>query len=154
MSRPRISKKDREFVKEQANFTCEYCLLHQEDAFFTFHIDHIISLKHGGSNSRENFCLACLYCNLNKGSNVGTVLPPGDRFLPLYHPRKQRWSDHFSIEDILIKPLSEIGEATIKVLDFNHEDRLRERELLLKLGRYPSKESLVYLQNQVKTLIK
>lgn len=143
-----IPKKDREFVKERAGDICEYCLLHQEDAFFSFHIDHIISLKHGGSHERDNFCLACLYCNTNKGSNVGTVLPPGDRFLPLYHPRKQKWTEHFEIEGFEIIPKTDIGKATAKVLEFNHPDRLAEREILIRIGRYPMEQALQYLLKQ------
>lgn len=145
--RPGLSKKDREFVKERAKNICEYCLLHQEDAFFRFHIDHIISLKHGGSHSRDNFCLACLYCNTNKGSNIGTILQPGDKFLPLFHPRKQIWTQHFRIQEAEVLPLTDIGRATAKVLEFNHPDRIAERKILIRIGRYPTEEALKYLEN-------
>jgi 5-methylcytosine-specific restriction endonuclease McrA len=47
MSR-KISPKLKELVKQRANFRCEYCRLSAELSYFPFHIEHIISLKHGG----------------------------------------------------------------------------------------------------------
>lgn len=35
-------------VAIRANFCCEYCLLKEAVSFFSFHIDHIKSVKHGG----------------------------------------------------------------------------------------------------------
>ncbi len=49
-----ISEDLRRQVIARAEQLCEYCLVHEEDTFFGCHIDHIISLKHGGSTSLDN----------------------------------------------------------------------------------------------------
>ncbi|MFT5167951.1 MAG: hypothetical protein ACI8P3_003190 [Saprospiraceae bacterium] len=49
-----ISVELRNEVIGRAFNTCEYCLLHEDDAFFSFHIDHVISIKHGGDTVSEN----------------------------------------------------------------------------------------------------
>jgi len=141
-----IPKKDRDFVFRRAQSICEYCLLHQDDAFFTFHLDHIISLKHGGKHSTDNLCLACLYCNANKSSDIGTILQPGDRFVGLYHPRKHHWAEHFKLNGSSILSLTEIGEATEKVLGLNQADRIAEREILIRLHRYPPEQAAPLLK--------
>ena len=43
-----ISEELRKAVAIRANYCCEYCLIQEEDTFFTCQIDHILSLKHGG----------------------------------------------------------------------------------------------------------
>jgi 5-methylcytosine-specific restriction endonuclease McrA len=57
----------------RAGHCCEYCLLNQEDIFFAFEVDHIISEKHDGVTIGENFCLSCPDCNLYKGSDIGSI---------------------------------------------------------------------------------
>lgn len=46
----------------------------------------------------------------------------------------------------MIEPLSDIGEGTTRILGFNHEDRIVEREALIKIGRYPSIAALARLR--------
>lgn len=48
-----ISDKVRSRVEKRANYQCEYCLIHQDDTFFSCQIDHIISIKHGGDNAER-----------------------------------------------------------------------------------------------------
>jgi 5-methylcytosine-specific restriction endonuclease McrA len=42
-------------VQERAGGHCEYCLLAEEDAYFSHEVDHIISEKHGGETSFQKF---------------------------------------------------------------------------------------------------
>lgn len=37
-----------------------------------FHVDHIISLKRGGTNQQDNLTLLCRTCNLRKGAGLAT----------------------------------------------------------------------------------
>ncbi|MEO0895439.1 MAG: HNH endonuclease signature motif containing protein [Bacteroidota bacterium] len=145
-----IPAKDRKAVSERAMGMCEYCLMHEDDGFFTFHIDHIISLKHGGTNELDNLCLACMFCNGNKSSDIGTILLPGDRFIRLYNPRKDKWQDHFTFDkdEGILQAKTDIGRATIKVLEMNKKDRCMERESLAKLDRYLPEVASTYLDNQ------
>ncbi len=62
-----ISKNLRFQIADQANHICEYCLIHEDDTYFGFEIDHIISLKHGGDTDAANLAYACVLCNRKKG---------------------------------------------------------------------------------------
>lgn len=58
-------------VRQRAQGRCEYCLLPQAaQPFVTFHVEHIIAKKHGGSDGLENLCTACERCNSFKGPNL------------------------------------------------------------------------------------
>ena len=37
----------------------------------------------------------------------------------------------------MIQSVTDIGEVTARILDFNNEERVLERELLIKVDRYP-----------------
>ena len=49
-----ISERLRALVARRADHSCAYCLLAEEDAFHAFHLDHIISRKHGGDTKADN----------------------------------------------------------------------------------------------------
>ncbi len=130
-----ISDKIRFQVWQRASDCCEYCFLHKDTAFWTHEIDHIISLKHEGTDDLLNLALACYFCNRNKGSDVGSFFK-GD-FYRFFNPRIDTWSEHFRLDETLIQPLTPIGEVTAKILGFNHIDRIIERQILIKSEIYP-----------------
>ena len=125
---------------KRANYACEYCLLSQGDAFHSFHIDHIISLKHGGPTIENNLAFACSFCNRNKGSDVGSYLFSKEQFVRFFNPRKDKWVNHFSLDLSagLILPKTEVGEATIKILIFNNSELVIDRKMLIQAGTYPA----------------
>ncbi|MGE3536062.1 MAG: HNH endonuclease [Candidatus Tectimicrobiota bacterium] len=127
----------RRLVAARAAYLCEYCLLHEEDTFFGCEVDHIISEKHGGLTSADNLAYACAFCNRAKGSDIGSLVWRTGVFCRFFNPRTDRWSRHFALHEVTIVPLSDIGEVTVRLLDFNHPDRLLERQTLSALGRYP-----------------
>jgi hypothetical protein len=124
-------------VYQRADGRCEYCLLHQEDTPFRHTIDHIIALKHGGETIAENLALACMHCNVAKGSDIGSLDMPGGELVRLYHPHRDRWRDHFAIEGSAIVGLTAIGRATVRLLGMNVQARLDERRRLQAVDRYP-----------------
>lgn len=132
-----ISKALRSLVTKRAQNKCEYCLISTEDTFLPFHIDHIISIKHGGANIEENMALACPHCNQHKGSDLATILGSTNDLIRLFNPRNDNWYEHFAIDGGQIIGKTKIGQATTKLLKFNDQDRLLLRELLAKAGRYP-----------------
>jgi len=134
-----ISVTYRKITSERSNGCCEYCLIHEDDAFFSFEIDHIISEKHGGLTHPDNLANTCFFCNQFKGSDIGSVLLPDMELIRFYHPRKDVWQEHFELENGLIQPLTNIGEVTAKILKFNDVDRIIERRLLIEFGRYPNR---------------
>ena len=72
----------RQFVAERAEYLCEYCLIHEDDTYLGCQIEHIISLKHGGTSDADNLAYACALCNRHKGSDVGSVLND-EEFVPI-----------------------------------------------------------------------
>jgi 5-methylcytosine-specific restriction endonuclease McrA len=112
-------------VRQRAEYRCEYCQLHQDDSpLAALHIEHIRPIKHGGTDDLENLCLACIECNLHKGTNLTGIDPETDEITPLFHPRKDNWDEHFGWNGTRIAGSTAVGRATIRVLDLNGDDRL------------------------------
>lgn len=123
-------------VETRAGARCEYCLIHEADAYYGCEVDHVISEKHGGPTTAENLAYSCMYCNRLKGSDIASIAPRSGQLVCLFNPRTDRWNDHFVIDGAVIKPLSDIGEVTSALLGLNRPDRLEERALLQTAGRY------------------
>jgi len=141
----RVSPETRRIVAARANHICEYCLIAEADAYFRFQVEHIISRKHSGSSELENLALACVFCNRYKGSDVASLIPGTSEPIRFYNPRIERWSEHFRLNGIVIESLTEIGEATIRILQMNHDGQILEREVLSRHGRYPSEAALLLI---------
>jgi hypothetical protein len=124
---------------------CEYCLIHEDDCLFILQIDHIISVKHGGATTLENLALACIFCNRQKGSDVGTIVAGGG-FTRFFNPRTDSWAAHFRLAGAVIEPLTSMGEATARILRFNDAERVTEREELVAQGRYPALPALARMR--------
>lgn len=137
MSDSHIPAALRREVIERAGNCCEYCRLSQDDNYFTFHVDHIISEKHDGETTSDNLCLSCPSCNIAKGSDIAGADPQSGEATFLYHPRQQKWSDHFALDHGLIRGKTAVGRLTIRLLQLNRTERMTERISLLELGRYP-----------------
>ena len=125
-------------VARRAEDVCEYCLVHLRDSFVGFQVDHIISEKHGGPTEAGNLAFACAWCNRQKGSDIGTVAPATGGLVRLFHPRNDRWADHFRLVGVRIEWRTEIGEATVRLLKLNDLHRILEREVLRENRKYPS----------------
>lgn len=133
-----ISKTLRHLVAVRADFLCEYCLLHEDDMLWGCEVDHIISLKHDGPTEPENLAYACAFCNRQKGSDVGSISKRSGEFIRFFNPRHDRWAAHFRVNGVVIEALTDIGEATTRILGFNASDQLLERRTLAMVGRYPT----------------
>ncbi|MCB0534097.1 MAG: HNH endonuclease [Lewinellaceae bacterium] len=134
--RRHVSKNLRAAVAIRADYRCEYCRMPEFAALIKFHVEHIISIKHGGKSTLDNLAYACPICNSNKGTDVGTVLEKEETFVRFFNPRKHSWSDHFYLKKGRIQSKSPIGLATIKILDFNKPERILERRELIAAGAY------------------
>ena len=132
-----VSATVRLLVARRAARRCEYCLLHEDDSFTPHQIDHIISRKHGGDSSPDNLALACIRCNAWKGSDIAGFGFEVDQISPLFHPRRDRWHDHFRLEAGEIMPCTAVGAATVRLLRLNLLGRITERRVLIQCGRNP-----------------
>jgi hypothetical protein len=144
-----ISQEVRRQVAARADFLCEYCLISEEDTYFGCEVEHIISLKHGGSSEIENLAYACVPCNRHKGSDVGSFSHQHGTFSRFFNPRTDRWPDHFLLDDYHIVPLTIIGQVTQAILEFNNSERHLERRALIMVGRYPGKAARSRMEGNV-----
>ena len=118
----------RSLVRQRAGNCCEYCGIRQEHVPFPlFHIEHIIPRVHGGGDTLENLALACIDCNLHEGTNLAGIDPQTQVVTELFHPRRQRWDDHFVWRGIHLAGKTGVGRATNRVLHMNSEDQLSLR---------------------------
>ncbi len=136
MSKTYVSASLRRMVFERAGGNCEYCLIPESLALASHQVDHAISEKHGGETISENLALSCSFCNQAKGSDVGSIDAETGEYIRLYHPRRDRWVEHFQIDrgtgEIL--GISAVGRVTVRLLQMNRVDYLPERLLLLQAG--------------------
>lgn len=51
--------------------------------------------------------------------------------VPLFHPRRERWSDAFQLVDASIVARTAAGRATVRLLQLNRPDRVAERAVLM-----------------------
>jgi len=98
-----ISPQTRAQVRERAHNACEYRHLHQDDSpLAALHVEHIIPKVHGGTDDLDNLALACIDCNLHKGTNLTGIDPETNEVTELFHPRRQAWDDHFELQGIYL----------------------------------------------------
>jgi hypothetical protein len=102
--------------------------MHQALQGATFHVEHIIPRSRDGTSALDNLALACPGYNLHKSDNVEALDPESTTSVPLFHPRRDPWDDHFQGDKYRLVGLTAIGRATIAALDLNHTRRLRIRE--------------------------
>lgn len=82
---------------------------------------------HGGGDELGNLALACIDCNLHKGTNLTGIDPETTRITTLFHPRRHRWREHFEWRGIYLIGRTAIGRATVRVLNMNSEEQLALR---------------------------
>jgi hypothetical protein len=132
-----ISAELRQLVRERAHGCCEYCRMPDDDAFRAHEIDHIEAEKHGGTTTEGNLCFCCWICNRHKGTDLTSRDPETGEITLLYHPRKDLWSDHFRLNGAQIEALTPVGRVTVRLLQMNKSTRIKEREILISLNRFP-----------------
>lgn len=123
-----IDGKTREAVRERANFRCEYCgIAESVVTFIPFHVEHIIARQHKLDDSIDNLALACDRCNAYKGPNLSSVDPENGVIVRLFHPRRDRWSEHFQVAEGRVVGITPIGRATVYLLNMNAPRRVELR---------------------------
>lgn len=116
---------------------CEYCHLAQVGQEATFHIDHILPRVSGGRTNSANLALACVSYSLRKESRRSAVEPTSGRKVALFHPRRQRWFDHFRWDGCRLVGLTPTGRVTIAALHLNRPLILAIRAEESLRGRHP-----------------
>ncbi len=135
----RITSQKRQIVIDRAKGNCEYCQSQADFATQSFSVEHIIPLSRDGSNSLDNLALSCPGCNAHKYTKIGSPDPIDGSIVPLFHPRRHIWSDHFSWNDdfTIIIGLTPGGRATVEALKLNRIGLINLRRALFLMGEHP-----------------
>ena len=129
----------RRFIRERAEGRCEYCRSSDNYSTEFFAGEHIHPTAKGGTNHITNLAYACSGCNGHKGTKIQAVdLLTGD-LVGLFHPRRQRWRDHFDWNEnkTQIIGLTAVGRATIEALHLNRPALINLRRVLYVVGEHP-----------------
>lgn len=131
----------RQQVIHRSQNRCEYCQLSQQGQEATFHIDHIHPVSVGGKTVADNLALACVSCSLRKAARQHATDPESGKEVPLFHPRRHTWSEHFQWHGFRVIGITPTGRATVETLQMNRSLILSIREEEAMLGRHPFPEA-------------
>ncbi|MBI3619481.1 HNH endonuclease [Candidatus Peregrinibacteria bacterium] len=133
-----MATSQRDNIRDRAHGFCEYCRLPQSGTSLPHEIDHIRAKKHHGTMTLQNTRWACAYCNNAKGPNASGYDAVTGRLVRLFHPRRDRWNNHFAWRGPRIIGKTPVARATIDVLNINDLERLEHRRMLIELGELPT----------------
>jgi hypothetical protein len=130
-----LSAKLARLVRDRAGQVCEYCKLPQSSQEAAFHIDHICPRAAGGLTDAGNLALACVTCSLKKAARTHARDPLSNELVPLFHPRDDRWTDHFRwTRGNRLVGRTPTGRATVAALGMNRPAVISIRKVLAGLG--------------------
>ena len=126
-------------VRARAQGLCEYCRCSDRFTTAAFHCEHIHPREAGGETTLDNLAWSCPWCNAFKYTRTHAPDPQTGHLMPLFHPRRQRWSRHFvwSEDFMLITGRTATGRATIAALHMNGPELLNLRRVLWAVGEHP-----------------
>jgi hypothetical protein len=126
-------------VEERAGGCCEYCRSQNSCSATSFSVEHIIPRSKAGSDQLSNLALSCQGCNNAKFTAIDAIDPSTGQRASLFHPRNDRWSEHFawSHDFLLILGLTPTGRATIDRLQLNRDGVVKLRRILRNAGEHP-----------------
>ncbi len=111
----------------RAAYACEYLSHSQATSLIPFHVEHIVSRQHGGSDDPGGLALACDRRNAYKGPNLSSIDPETRAVVALFNPRADLWSKHFVVRGGQIEGLTPTGRATVRLLNMNAARRVELR---------------------------
>ena len=114
-------------VRERAREKCEYCRMPQIYDELPFEIDHVIAQQHGGRTVASNLALTCFADNHHKGPNLAGIDLKTRRRTWLFNPRRHKWHRHFRWDGPVLVGLTQIGRATVIVLEIYLDYRVAFR---------------------------
>ena len=126
-------------VAARADSRCEYCHAPQNAFNFGFEVEHIYPRSAGGNNSYDNLALSCASCNGFKSDAVDGWDETEAELVPLFHPRRDLWQQHFAFDFELnqVVGLTAVGRVTAIRLKMNSLFQSRARLHWISMGLYP-----------------
>ena len=137
-----ISNALKEKIRQQAKFRCGYCLRSELLIGMPMEFEHLVPLALGGQTVEENLWLSCRRCNEFKGIQIqGFDVETGENN-PLFNPRTQVWSEHFSwsMDGTEVIGITPIGRVTVNTLNLNEEIIVVTRRLWVSVGWFPPED--------------
>ena len=137
-----ISNALKEKIRQQAKFRCGYCLRSELLIGMPMEFEHLIPLALGGQTVEENLWLSCRRCNEFKGIQIQGFDLETSENAPLFNPRTQVWSEHFSwsMDGTEVIGLTPIGRVTVNTLNLNEEIIVITRRLWVSVGWFPPED--------------
>lgn len=126
-------------VAERARHRCEYCCAPEAIFNFPFEVEHIEPTSRGGADSEPNWALCCRACNLFKTNRVAGIDPETGETVPLFHPRREAWAQHFTVAERTgsLIGLTPAGRATVGQLRLNSPTQRAARAQWMRLKIFP-----------------
>jgi hypothetical protein len=90
-------------------------------------LEHVVAKQHGGSDDAAGLALACDRCNAYKGPNLTSIDPETEAIVPLFHPRINKWEDHFEVRSGQVYGKTPVGRARVRLLNMNAPRRVELR---------------------------
>lgn len=139
MPDPRLPISIRRSVAERARGCCEYCQSQERFCPSSFSVEHIVPRSKGGSNHRQNLALSCQGCNGAKYVKTRGRDSVSGEIVPLFHPRRDRWDEHFEWDTtyVLILAKTPIGRVTVESLRLNRPFLQNLRLIARAAGHHP-----------------
>jgi hypothetical protein len=129
-------------VRADADGRCGYCQTLEALIGRPLEFEHLYPEAHGGATVRENLWLACTRCNDFKGDRIDAVDSETGETVPLFNPRTQIWSEHFtwSPDGTMIIGVTPIGRGAVIALRLNNEFIVVARRFWVEAGWWPPQE--------------
>lgn len=142
MSERGVTARQKESLANHARRCCEYCRAPSRYSTSPFSVEHIIPRARGGATVSDNLAYACQGCNSFKYTKTSAIDPVSNAEVPLFHPRRQRWREHFAwnADATIIVGVTATGRATVEALRLNRQELVNLRQVLYQMGEHPPAE--------------
>jgi hypothetical protein len=139
MVRDAIPRPVRRQVRDRAGDCCEYCRHPASYSCAPFVCEHVLPRVLGAGSTAAELAWACPACNGHKYAKTHSRDSQTGRSVPLFNPRRQRWSRHFvwSTDLCHIEGRTATGRATVVALHLNCPPLVNLRRALLAVGEHP-----------------
>jgi hypothetical protein len=129
----------KQLVFERARGLCEYCRSQAKYAIDPLVIDHIQPVSKGGQTIEDNLALSCQTCNNYKYNKTEAIDPVTGQLVPLFHPRRMEWNQHFVWNEDTTQMLgiTPTGRATVALFQTNREGVVNMRRVLVIMNEHP-----------------
>lgn len=142
MARKVVARAVRRQVRDRAGNRCEYCQHPASYSCAPYVCEHVRPRVRGAGNTLAELAWACPGCNSHKYEKTHACDPQTGRIVPLFNPRRQRWSRHFawSADFLYLHGRTAMGRATAEALHLNRAELVNLRHALLVMGVHPPQE--------------